>query len=144
MCIIVARRACVHNQSLHFCILCIRACLFSTHLVCFIGMHSDVQSCLAYIQCTRVICKYICTWLLLVSQGEYVTWFANLVPTVQPTHCCFCSYYALILLYVCMVIYGLVWPDPSLCRGTIACCISTYTASDNARTWTRIWLCQTS
>ena len=51
---------------------------------------------------------------------------------LQPTHCCSCSYYALMLLYTCMVIYSLAWSDPILRRGIIACSISAYTANDNA------------
>ena len=51
---------------------------------------------------------------------------------LQPTCCRSCSYYALMLLYICTVIYSLAWPDPSSHRGTIACSISAYTANDNA------------
>ena len=58
---------------------------------------------------------------------------------LQPTCCCSCSYYALMLLYVCTIIYNLAWPDPILRRGTIACSISAYTASDNTSMWTRAW-----
>ena len=58
---------------------------------------------------------------------------------LQPTRCYSCSYYALISLYVCMVIYDLAWPDPSSCRGAIACSIS-----DNAPTRTRVWPHETS
>ena len=50
---------------------------------------------------------------------------------LQPTCCCSCSYYTLMLLYVYMIIYSLTWPDPILHRGAIACSISAYTASDN-------------
>ena len=35
------------------------------------------------------------------------------------------------LLYVCMVVYSLAWPDPILRRGAIAYSISAYTTSNN-------------
>ena len=111
--------------------------VFRTFCV-LISMHSDLQSCLEYTLCTRVICKYVCTWLPLASQGEYVA---------KPSTYCtgytllFLHYYALMLLYIFMVIYGLTWPDPSSHRVAITCSISTYTASNNAP---RICLRETS
>ena len=62
---------------------------------------------------------------------------------LQPTRCCSCSYYALMLLYVCMVIYSLTQPDFISCRGAIACSISAYTASDNTLMRSRVWPSET-
>ena len=42
---------------------------------------------------------------------------------LRSTNCCSCSYYALMLLYICTVICSLSWPGPSLHRGTIVCSI---------------------
>ena len=62
---------------------------------------------------------------------------------LQPTCCCSWNYYALMLLYICMVIYSLEWPDPISRRDTITCSISAYTANDNAPMRTRVWPCET-
>ena len=51
---------------------------------------------------------------------------------LQPTHCCSCSYYTLILYYTFAWSFSLTCPDPISCRGTIACSITAYSASDNA------------
>ena len=58
---------------------------------------------------------------------------------LQPTRCCSCSYYTLMLYYTFAWSFSITWPDPISCRGTIACSISAYSASDNAPMQTGVW-----
>ena len=74
-----------------------------------------------------------------LSACTYVKYLLCMKP--QSIHCCSCSYYTLMLLYICMIIYSLAWPDPISRRGTITCSSyrSAYNASDNASMRTRAW-----
>ena len=69
-----------------------------------------------------------------VHVSTYCAWSYSLhvaVPAAT-THQCYYN-------YVCTIICSLTWPDPISCRGTIACSISAYAASDNAPMRTRVW-----
>ena len=90
-----------------------------------------------YIYIYIYICIYIAIYIHIYC--NYSHYYFNqqsaciylLCMKLQPTCCCSCSCYALMLLYICTIIYSLAWPDLGSHRGAIAC-NSAYAASNNA------------